>query len=60
MVSGSGRYNFRVAADDMGEPAWPADLDFQNVLNIAFKDRSILTVDHPILNTLRGAKNRLR
>lgn len=34
-------------------PEWP-DLDFQQIIRIAFKDRLITTVDHPAIKMLRG------
>lgn len=35
------------------EPVWP-DLSFREVLNLAFKDRLITSLDHPIVKRLRG------
>jgi hypothetical protein len=36
-----------------GEPLWP-DMPFSEILRIAFKDRVIEDLDHPVLKRLRG------
>jgi hypothetical protein len=48
-----GGYEIFVPQGDLSEPEWP-DMTFQEILNIAFKDRHIKTLDHPILKKLRG------
>ena len=41
------------AVADIPDPEWP-DTTFQEVLRIAFKDRFIRSIDHPVLRRLRG------
>lgn len=48
-----GAYELYEATGALGEPEWP-DLSFSEILRIAFKDRVIDTVDHPVLRRLRG------
>lgn len=48
-----GAYEVMEATGELPEPAWP-DLSFGEVLRIAFKDRFIQTLDHPVLRRLRG------
>jgi hypothetical protein len=40
-------------AERLLDPEWP-DLSFQELLRIAFKDRFIPSLDHPVLRQLRG------
>jgi hypothetical protein len=47
-------YEVFEATGALPEPEWP-DVSFAEVLKIAFKDRFIRTVDHPVLRRLRGA-----
>ena len=35
------------------EPVWP-DISFEEILKIAFRDRYVDDVDHPLLQKLRG------
>jgi hypothetical protein len=49
-----GAYEIFEAQDTIPEPDWP-DLPFQEILHIAFRDRLIDNVDHPVLKRLRGA-----
>lgn len=51
---GLGGYEVFVATGNLPEPEWP-DVDFQTLLSIAFKDRFIRSLDHPILRRLSGA-----
>jgi hypothetical protein len=37
------------------DPDWPAGLAFNEMLRIAFRDRLVDHVDHPVLKRLRGA-----
>ena len=37
----------------ISEPVWP-DLDFQQIIRIAFRDRLITSLDHPVIKRLRG------
>lgn len=43
-----------VSQAQFSEPEWPADLDMSGVLRLAFRDRFIGDVDHPVLRRLRG------
>jgi hypothetical protein len=44
---------FEATAANLSEPEWPAE-PFAHLLKIAFKDRLIDTLDHPVLRRLRG------
>jgi hypothetical protein len=48
-----GAYEVYEAAGQWATPEWP-DLPFQQILKIAFKDRFVTDLDHPILKRLRG------
>jgi hypothetical protein len=48
-----GAYEVYEAAGQWAAPEWP-DMPFQQLLRIAFKDRLIDGLDHPILKRLRG------
>lgn len=48
-----GAYEVYEAAGQWAAPEWP-QMPFQNLLKLAFKDRFISTLDHPILKRLRG------
>jgi hypothetical protein len=49
-----GQYDvFEAAATNLSEPEWPM-LSTEEILRIAFKDRYIATLDHPVLRKLRG------
>lgn len=50
---GAGMYNVDVAQGDLPEPEWP-DLSFEQILELAFKDRFICSLDHPLVRQLRG------
>lgn len=41
------------AVSSLPEPEWP-DLDFQEILRLAFKDHFITSLDHPVILRLRG------
>jgi hypothetical protein len=49
-----GAYEVYQATGDFPEPSWP-DTSFQNLLKIAFKDRYVTSMDHPVVQRLRGA-----
>lgn len=51
-----GAYEVYAATGDLGDPEWPK-LPFNELLRIAFRDRYIDTVDHPVLKRLRGRRN---
>jgi len=48
-----GAYEIFEATAALPEPDWP-DLTFSQLLEIAFRDRLIRTMDHPVLRRLRG------
>ncbi|MBS0289750.1 MAG: hypothetical protein JSS07_06930 [Proteobacteria bacterium] len=48
-----GAYEIYEAPSGISEPEWP-ELSFQEILNIAFKDRLINSLQHPVLRRLRG------
>jgi hypothetical protein len=48
-----GSYDVFTATGNLSEPEWPS-LPFQELLRIAFKDRHIDRLDHPVLQRLRG------
>jgi hypothetical protein len=48
-----GAYEVFQATGQLPEPEWP-NLPFPDVLRIAFKDRLIDNLDHPVLRRLRG------
>ena len=41
------------AIGDFGDPEWP-DLEFAKILEIAFRDRFVTDLNHPVLQRLRG------
>jgi hypothetical protein len=51
---GSGSYIYQFPKSDFGPPSWPETYDLQALLDIAFKDRRIASLDHPFLKYLRG------
>jgi hypothetical protein len=48
-----GGYEMFVAESAMVEPAWP-EVTFQELIRLAFRDRLIDTIDHPVIKRLRG------
>ena len=50
---GLGGYRIFAAEGQLGEPAWP-ETPFNELLDIAFKDRVIASEDHPMLNKILG------
>jgi alpha-glutamyl/putrescinyl thymine pyrophosphorylase clade 1 len=50
-----GAYEIFSAIDEnrLPEPAWP-EISFPELLRVAFRDRIINTVDHPVIKRLRG------
>ena len=48
-----GAYEVFTATGVLPEPEWP-DLTFQKILEIAFKDRFINSLDHPAIRRLQG------
>jgi hypothetical protein len=45
-------YDVSVATVKLPDPEWPTDKTFNDILRIAFKDRLIETVDHPVIQRL--------
>jgi hypothetical protein len=50
---GAGTYDVYEALDQVAEPAWP-DLSFDRLLEMAFKNRFIDNLDHPVVRRLLG------
>jgi hypothetical protein len=48
-----GAYEVFEAQGTLAEPGWP-HLSFQEIVKIAFRDRLITTLDHPVIKRLRG------
>ena len=48
-----GAYEVFQATAELPEPEWP-DKDFQSLLEIAFKDHYVRSLDHPMIRRLRG------
>jgi hypothetical protein len=48
-----GAYEVMQATGNLDEPEWP-ELSFQEIVNLAFKDKVIATLDHPVIRRLRG------
>ena len=52
-----GAYEVFEATAELPAPTWP-DKDFQALLEIAFKDHYIQSLDHPVLRRLQGLSKR--
>ena len=50
-----GAYEPFIAEADYPEPEWP-DMTFDKLIEIAFRDRFIDSLDHPVVRKLRGRK----
>ena len=48
-----GAYEAFVATGDLPEPDWP-EVGFKKLLEVAFRDRFITTLDHAVIRKLRG------
>jgi hypothetical protein len=48
-----GAYEMFVAESTMSEPVWP-EASFQDLVKLAFRDRLITKLDHPVIKRLRG------
>ena len=48
-----GAYDITIADSVMAEPNWPA-LSFQELLRIAYRDRMVANLEHPVVKRLRG------
>src|ERR1035437_1918189 len=49
----AGGYDIFEASGELPEPVWP-DISFEEILKIAFRDRYVDDVSHPLLQKLRG------
>lgn len=49
-----GAYEIFAAPSGLPEPVWPTDLTFPDILKIAFRDRYVHDVSHPLVKRLRG------
>jgi hypothetical protein len=50
----NGAYDTWTATGVMVDPAWPQDVTFKDLLKLAFRDRRIDSLDHPVVKRLRG------
>jgi hypothetical protein len=50
-----GGYDLFIASATLPEPEWP-DLKFSELLKIAFKDKFIRSLDHPVVQKLQGLR----
>jgi hypothetical protein len=48
-----GAYEITVAETIIADPVWP-ELSFQDLVRVAFRERIITTLDHPVVKRLRG------
>jgi hypothetical protein len=48
-----GAYEIHEAEGIIAEPKWP-ELTFQEIIRIAFRDRLVTSLDHPVIKRLRG------
>jgi hypothetical protein len=48
-----GAYEIFEANSNLSDPTWP-DLSFQEILKVAFRDRIVDFVDHPLIQRLKG------
>jgi hypothetical protein len=49
-----GAYDLFEAIGELPEPEW-SEISFQEILQVAFRDRVVNTLDHPLIQRLRGA-----
>lgn len=47
-------YDIFEVSCDIPDPEWPTDMDCDDMLDIAFKDRVIRKPDHPVIMKIRG------
>ena len=50
---GAGTYDVDAAAAEIAEPEWP-DLEMRELLRLAFGERLIADLEHPVVRRLRG------
>jgi hypothetical protein len=48
-----GAYEIHVAESVIADPVWPS-LSFQELIRIAYRERMITSLDHPVIKRLRG------
>jgi hypothetical protein len=48
-----GAYEITKAESVMADPVWP-ELSYQDLVRIAYRDRMITTLDHPVVKRLHG------
>ena len=48
-----GAYDIYEATGNLPDPEWP-EIEFGKILEIAFRDKYIDSLDHPVLQRLRG------
>ncbi|MFO0852417.1 MAG: hypothetical protein U0871_28230 [Gemmataceae bacterium] len=48
-----GAYEVYAATGNLPDPEWPTT-DFRELLRVAFRDRHITSLDHPVIQRLRG------
>jgi hypothetical protein len=48
-----GAYEIFEATSVLSDPTWP-DLPFHEILKVAFRDRFVETLDHPLIQRLKG------
>jgi hypothetical protein len=48
-----GAYELHVAEGELGEPEWPSEA-LNEILRVAFRDRYVDDIGHPLLKRLRG------
>jgi hypothetical protein len=49
-----GAYEIFEATGDLDEPVWP-EIPFEKILEVAFRNRFVDGIDHPLVQKLRGA-----
>jgi hypothetical protein len=49
-----GAYEIFQATGDLPDPTWP-EVTFQEIVEIAFRDKFIRSMDHPVVKRLRGS-----
>jgi hypothetical protein len=50
----AGSYDIGEATNNSAQPEWPLDLAYWDIIKIAFRDRIIDRLDHPVIQRLRG------
>jgi len=49
----NGIYTHYEPSTDLPDPRWPT-ISFREIIRIAFRDRMIESLDHPVIRELRG------